>query len=197
MFLFDLETLGIDSTCVVLSAAITHFESEDKIPVEDLTSDLAIQEYHKYVCNSCYVKFDALEQKKINRSVTPSTLDWWKKQADIPRNLALRPSANDLSVVQGVEVLRRYITDHGGNKQLVWARGSLDQMAIDSLCRSVDIEPLFMYNRWRDVRTAIDFLANTDNGYCEIKNFNPDSHVIKHDPRNDCALDIMMMLYYV
>jgi hypothetical protein len=51
---------------------------------------------------------------------------------------------------------------------------------------------------WRDVRTAIDLLASeSKGGYALIPGFNPDLHVVKHIPQNDCALDIMELLYHV
>ena len=185
MFLFDVETLGIESTSVILSAAITYFDFDQK------------KYYQDYVNDSCFVKFDRAEQERLGRVVTPSTLEWWEKQAEIPRKVSLEPSKDDLSAVEGIERMRSYINANGGANQIIWARGSLDQMAIDSLCRAVDIEPLTRYNNWRDVRTAIDFLSNTaSNGYCKIKNFNPDLFVVKHDPRNDCALDILMLTQY-
>ena len=185
MFLFDVETLGIESTSVILSAAITYFDFDEK------------KSYQEYVQDSCFVKFDRAEQESLGRVVTPSTLEWWEKQAEIPRKVSLVPSKSDYSAIEGITTLKKYIDANGGNNQIIWARGSLDQMAIDSLCRAVDLEPLTRYNNWRDVRTAVDFLSSTaSNGYCKIKNFNPDLHVIKHDPRNDCALDIMMLTQF-
>lgn len=181
-FMFDIESTGIESTSVILSAAITYFDFDEK------------KSYQEYVQDSCFVKFDRAEQESLGRINTPSTLEWWEKQAEIPKSVSLYPSRDDLSARIGIEIMRTYINTHGGANQIIWARGSLDQMAIDSLCRAIDIEPLTRYNNWRDVRTAIDFLSSTaNNGYCKIKNFNPDLHVIKHDPRNDCALDIMML----
>ena len=185
MFMFDIETIGIESTSAILSAAIVRFDFDDK------------KSYADYVNDACFVKFDIQEQLNMGRVSTKGTLDWWKKQADIPKQVSLVPSDNDVSAKEGLSILKKYIDDNGGNNQIIWARGSLDQMAIDSLSRDVDFEPLFMYNMWRDVRTAVDFLSSTaKNGYCKIKNFNPDLEVIKHDPRNDCALDILMMTQY-
>jgi len=185
--MFDVETMGVESTAIVLSASIVFFDADTKV-------ESSPELYWKYVNDACFVKFDAKEQaKKYNRTVTQSTLDWWKKQAEIPRNLALKASEEDLSASEGIEKLRNYINSNGGSKQLVWARGSLDQVVIDSLCRNLDVESLFMYNMWRDVRTAIDMISGYN--YCGVKNFKQDHHTIKHDPRHDCALDIMMLVY--
>jgi len=81
-------------------------------------------------------------------------------------------------------------------KHTMWARGSLDQLVIDSLAKKFDLQPLTDYNRWRDVRTAVDILYGTTNGYCEIEypNFER-AACIKHHPVHDCALDAMMLMY--
>lgn len=196
MFLFDVETLGVESTSVVLSAAITFFDFNDKI--ENPTAGNLLSEYNRYVMTSKVVKFNTLEQSQNGRVSTEDTLEWWTKQSQMARDASLYVNSNDLSTADGINQLRSYIDAHGGNKQIVWARGSLDQMVIDSLCRTANVQPLFMYNMWRDVRTAIDLLATeSKGGYAEIPNFNPDLHVVKHLPENDCALDILTMLYHV
>ena len=78
-----------------------------------------------------------------------------------------------------------------------WARGNLDQLVMDSIEEQCEITPIFYYARWRDVRTAVDFLYGTSNGYCKVdyEGFNPSLHITKHDPIDDCILDTMMLLY--
>jgi hypothetical protein len=63
--------------------------------------------------------------------------------------------------------------------------------------RQVKVEPVFAYSRWRDVRTAVDLLTLSKNGYCEVDHpeFLYERDVTKHNPIDDCALDIMMLLY--
>ena len=70
---------------------------------------------------------------------------------------------------------------------------------MDSLEERLGIEPVFSYNRWRDVRTFIDITYGTNNGYCEVDypGFNSHLDITKHDPVDDCIFDIMMMLYGV
>lgn len=192
MFMFDIETLGIESTSVILSAAITHFDFGDR----DMPSGK--ERYQDFYARSLFVKFNAKEQiEKYGRTITKSTLEWWSKQSELARQMSLDPSKNDVSCSDGISLLRNYVSKYGGTNQIIWARGSLDQVAIDSLCRVMNVDTLVMYNQWRDVRTAIDLLASdAKNGYCSIDKFNPDIWVNKHDPRADCALDIMMLLYH-
>jgi hypothetical protein len=196
MFMVDVETLGVESTSVVLSAAITRFDFTDI--VINATKDEMVSEYNRFVMTSKFVKFDAEEQRRLGRVETADTISWWAKQCELAKQMSVASSDLDVSVKEGIARMRSYINSHGGNNQIVWARGNLDQMALDSLCRSVGEEPLFMYNMWRDVRTAVDLLAtDSRNGYAVIPNFNHDLYVTKHIPQNDCALDILQMLYMV
>jgi hypothetical protein len=182
-FMFDIETLDTESTAVVLSAAIIHFDSD------------STESYHELVDRACFIKFKIKEQLAIGRSSSKETIAWWERQSTLAQEVSQKPSDKDLSAIEGLNILKNYITQHGGNNQIFWARGSLDQMAIDSLAKSFGVEPIARYSAWRDTRTAIDLLAeNGERGFCEIPGFNPDLHVVKHIPQNDCALEILMFL---
>ena len=186
MFIFDVETLGVESTSVVLSAAIIHFDPED------------LPTYQQLLDNACFVKFHAKDQiKRLNRSVDKGTLDWWDKQHSYIKEVSLNPSLSDVTPEDGIQLLKDYMAKFPkATQQTMWSRGSLDQMVIDSLAKLVDVEPITSYNVWRDVRTAIDLMYGGTNGYSEVyhKEFNRAS-VIKHHPVHDCALDTMQLLY--
>lgn len=186
MFIFDVETLGVESTSVVLSAAIIHFNPEEQPNFQKLLDD------------ACFVKFAAKDQiKRLNRTVDKGTLEWWSKQHSYVKEVSFDPSVGDVTVEGGLQFLRDYMAKFPKSKeQTMWARGSLDQLAIDSLAKSVDQEPITGYNVWRDVRTAVDLLYGTTNGYVEVDHpeFNRAS-IIKHHPVHDCALDAMQLLY--
>jgi len=183
MFMFDVETLDIESTAVVLSAALVHFTPEDN--------------YQSLLDKCLFVKFNSKDQiERHKRTVGQSTLDWWKDQHPHVRAQSFDPTSGDLTAEEGIEKLHEYIAEHGGNQQLCWARGSLDQMVIDSLCHRVDLEPMFRYNYWRDVRTAVDCLTGSQNGYCKVDHPDFEPHqVIKHHPVHDCALDAMQLMF--
>ena len=189
MFMFDIETLGIESTTVVLSAAIIHFDPE-------VDTNISFKEL---VQRGLLVKFDAKDQvKRLNRTMTKSTLDWWNKQGEHQQKLSFVPDASrDMISENGIEAIRKYINQYhrGADPQTltIWARGSLDQMAIDSLALKAEVEPIAPFNRWRDVRTAIDLMTDSKNGYCTVRDLNRDE-VAKHDTVHDCALDILMLL---
>jgi 3' exoribonuclease, RNase T-like len=186
MFMFDVETLGVESTCVVLSAALIHFDPEMRPTYQDLLD------------NACFVKFDAKDQiQRLKRTSSLSTLEWWKNQHEYVRKLALDPSKEDVTPEVGIELLHNYMNKFkNADKQTMWARGSLDQMAIDSLAVKVGMQEITGYNMWRDVRTAVDIMFGTTNGYVEVDHPLFKRHeVIKHHPVHDCALDAMQLMY--
>lgn len=186
MFLFDVETLGVDSNAVILSAALIHFDPTKKPSYQDLLDD------------ALFVKFYAKEQVEMGRSVDKNTLQWWKGQHPHVQDVSLKPNADqDQSAVTGVQLLQQYVNKYDPNHEAtMWARGSLDQIVIDHLTGKLDLEPITGYNRWRDVRTAVDLLTGSSNGYCDVDYPGFDrSEVIKHHPVHDCALDAMMLMY--
>lgn len=187
MYMFDIETLGVESTTVILSAAAIKFDP-NKL---DLT-------YDDYLAEAFFVKFDVQDQvKNYKRTIDKSTMEWWATQHDYVRKISFIPSKNDdVSVIDGLNLLYEYVGEQDGSNTF-WSRGSLDQMAIDSLCKAADKPLIAPYNCWRDVRTALDCLCSTTkNGYCQLKiDFDKSSTVIKHHPVHDCAYDIMMLLH--
>lgn len=185
MLMFDIETLGVESTAVILSAAIIHFNPDDKPTYDDLLN------------KALMVKFDAADQiKRLNRTVDKNTMAWWNEQSPWIRDLVLKPSPLDVKAEEGLALLAEYVKKYNGEEQTMWARGSLDQMAIDSLSKCLDLQPITHYSKWRDVRTAVDLIYCSTNGYCKVVHPDfRDSMVSKHHPVHDCALDIMMLLY--
>ena len=185
-----METLAVESTAVILSAAIAHF---DFSPSEDLN-----EEFGSLVGRSLYVKLDSkIQAQQYNRAVDKSTLEWWAKQGEFVRDLCFKPSKQDLNPMVAMQALREYINKHSnGERNIIWTRGSLDQMVTDSLCKAIGIDTLAHYSDWRDVRTAVDLLAeSSNNGYCQLSRpFNRDL-AVKHIPTHDIALDILMLKY--
>lgn len=186
MFLFDIETLGVESTAVVLSAALIHFDPSKEPTYQDMLDD------------ACFVKIKAKDQiDRLKRTVDLGTLEWWKNQHEYVRKVSFDPSSDDLSPEDALTQLHNYMNKFpNAHKETMWARGSLDQMAIDSLAVKLGMQPITGYNMWRDVRTAVDIMYGTSNGYVEVDH--PDfirHNVIKHHPVHDCALDAMQLMY--
>jgi hypothetical protein len=183
-YLFDVETLSKRSSAVILSFACIHFDVDETYTYEELLE------------SAFFVKFDAQDQiKRLNRSVNKSTIDWWAKQCEVVRKKSFVPSKTDINFEDGYDLFRQWVHSKKDPKGIVWARGNLDQLVMDDMEEQLGIEPVFPYSRWRDVRTAIDFLTDSGNGYCKVPGFDPQAKVYKHDPVHDCAYDVMMLLY--
>lgn len=183
-FCLDVETLSVESTCVVLSAAIVYFDFESEFTYQDLLD------------RALFVKFDAREQADMGRHVSKSTLEFWKEQSPEVRALAINKHPSDVSAVDGLARIKEYIAKHGGSNTYFWQRGTLDSTSLESLCRSVGVEAITNYNNWMDVRTAIRLTKETSNprGYCKVPDFDP-IVVDKHHPVPDIAYDVMMLRY--
>lgn len=183
-FMVDVETLDVESTAVILSAAIVYFDPSDpNVTFEELVE------------RSLYVKLNAREQLENGRSKSKSTVEWWMKQGQDIQDLCLKPSPKDLSVEEALRRMREYVDANGSKDSFFWARGSLDQMSLESLARKFD-QPFFAdYNAWMDVRTAIRLIKETAKwtGYCDIPDFNRDL-VNKHNPIDDIALDVLQLV---
>ena len=186
IFIFDIETLGVESTAVVLSAALIHFDPETQPTYQDLLD------------NAVFVKLKAKDQiERLKRTVDLGTIEWWKNQHEYTRTVSFDPAKDDITGEDAITILHNYMNKFPNSQnQTMWARGSLDQMAIDSLAKKVDMQPITYYAQWRDVRTAVDILYGSINGYVEVEHENFARHqVIKHHPVHDCALDAMMLMY--
>jgi len=189
MFMFDVETLGIASDSVVLSMACIQFDPTTNPTYKELKE------------SAFFVKFDAKDQvNRLNRKIDKSTVEWWGKQCQNVKIKSLIPSSNDVTVEKGLEQFWSWVESKNDKKSYVWARGNLDEIVLRSLeyqATGDKDNTVFAYNRWRDVRTAVDFLTSNFNGYCQVDHpdFNFDIDVTKHNPIDDCASDIMMLLY--
>ena len=184
MFMIDIETLGSESTSVILSLCCIYFDPNKTNTLKELES------------NSIFVKFDTVEQLNLGRTYEKSVMDWWTSRPLETQQMSFIPSNDDVKVRDGLTLFTEYLKEYNkDNKAIYWQRGGLDQLCLGSLCKVVlDDKDLLPFWRWRDVRTAIDIMYNSNNGYCEV---NPEvlnrGEIKKHNPIHDCALDIMML----
>jgi hypothetical protein len=190
MFIFDVETLGKESNSVILSMAAIYFEP-DKEPSHTQLRDSAF-----------FVKFDVQDQiKRLNRKVGKTTIEWWSKQCENARNKSFKPRADDIQFEIGYEAMRQWANTKNDLKCWVWARGNLDQLVLDSMEEQLELKPIWPFSRWRDIRTAVDFLYGTTNGYVEVDTpawveaFDSKLHITKHNPIDDCVFDAMQLMY--
>jgi hypothetical protein len=193
MFVFDVETLGKESNSVILSMAAIYFNPDKQPGHKELFED------------AFFAKFDVQDQmKRHNRKVGKTTMQWWAKQCENVRVKSFKPNpAIDVKFEDGYEAMRQWAATKNDNKCYVWARGNLDQLVLDSFEEQLGLTPIWDFARWRDVRTAVDFLYGTTKGYVKVDTppwmeiFDKDLHITKHNPIDDCVLDAMMLMYGV
>ena len=191
MFMLDVETAAKTTEAVLLSVGIVYFDPAKKPSVTDMRSD------------SVFVKFDAAEQiKKYHRKTQKSTMDWWMKQSDEAKKYSLIPNKElDQTLEDGMENLRKFVKEHNASfSDYCWVRGFLDSMIMDSVEEQLEIKPIFNYNKYRDVRTALDFLYNSTNGYPDYEYPYDDPYddigtLIAHHPVDDSIRDAVLMIY--
>lgn len=191
MFIFDVETLGKESNSVILSMAAIYFDP-DKGP-----------SYKEMYDDAFFVKFDVVDQmKRLDRKVGKTTMQWWAKQCDNVKIKSFKPNpAVDVKFEDGYEQMRQWAESKNDSKCYVWARGNLDQLVLDSFEEQLELTPIWPFQRWRDVRTAVDFLYGVNTGYVTVEvppwveSFDPALHVTKHNPIDDCCYDAMMLMY--
>ena len=188
-FCVDIETLGTESTSVVLSAAIVWFEIKPDVLVSELRKQ------------SCFVKFRVREQiYNYDRITSIDTQNWWRDQSQEAKEVSLLPTKNDMSVIDGIEKLRSFYNDSGGKKSnYIYSRGTLDSTCLDSLCRVAKIPPLWHYAQHRDVRSVVDCMfkksyngnVKIDKSLCQDYDENL---ICLHNPIDDCIKDICMLI---
>ena|ERR1039458_2061241 len=189
MYSVDIETLGLESNAVILSAAIIHF---------DLEKD-AFVTFEELIQRSLTVKISVMPQVAgpKGRQIDKSTVDWWGKQSPDAKHGSFETSSRDLMPIIAIDQLRDYIETYSNGDDIFWARGGMDQMILDSFCRSFKQPVLTKYWQWRDFRTAIDLLSDKKvidrTAESIIPGFDM-SKVIKHIPAHDAAYDLLQLL---
>lgn len=186
MFVFDVETLGKKSDSVILSMAAIYFNPDERPSPQQMRDD------------AFFAKFDVRDQHtRLKRSINKPTVEWWQKQCDNVRKVSFVPNEIDCRFEDGYEAMRKWAESKNDPKCWVWARGNLDQLVLDDIEEQCGLEPIWFFNRWRDVRTGVDFLCNTQDGYADVDypGFESLRDIYKHNPIDDCLLDAMMLMY--
>lgn len=184
-FVVDIETLGKYDSSIVLSIGAVWFDPEEDFEYLDLVEK-----------QSFFVKLNAKQQKEeLKRTACKSTIEWWKGQNDIAKKVLI-PTYMDISGKGAIEALNEFIKQAPGfdqNESVIWVRGSLDYPVLSHLAESCGLELAFGYHRIRDIRTAIDILYNSNNGYTTTSK--PCVGFVAHDPVHDSARDAMLLVY--
>lgn len=189
MLFYDIESLGVNSDSVLLSAALVYVD-----PKENKTYDEVIKDV-------CFVKFDVMEQLvKYKRKIDQGTIEWWEKQSLHARKISIIPNKElDVSAEVGLATLKQYAKQYKSGTT-VWARGGMDQSITEHLFKQINVAPFAYFNSFRDLRTAIDIFYNGSSGYSVVSSEAPGfdkSKVIKHDPCHDIVYDAFQLYHGV
>lgn len=130
MFVYDLETLGVNETAVILSIGCVYIDSMEPCSYQDLMQ------------KSFFVKLDAKYQiEKLHRQVTSSTLDWWKKQSAAARETSYKPSNRDVTPEVALQLLRNFVYGHTKQSRVkCYTRGSMDVIVTEHLANQVNMK---------------------------------------------------------
>jgi hypothetical protein len=109
----DLETLGTDTDCIVISIGAVRFRMGVRDDIKTITQPP----------RSFYARLDDEEQRQRGRSETPDTLDWWDRQSDEARAVL------DVEGEPVASVLSRFSEFCTGAKR-VWGNGNMFDNAI-------------------------------------------------------------------
>lgn len=179
----DIETLGTKQDSVILSLGMIAVNLSEEFGYDDI--------------EKFFIKFDAKDQKeRLGRKVYKDTVEWWKKQDKKVQESQLKAYNTDVSLEEGLTQAAAWMKNVEGyhsKDSWVWTRGLMESFLLEHACEQVGRSPLFPFNKVRDVRTAVDILTGTRNGYIETTM--DTSNLDKHDPVNDVILDAFMLRY--
>ncbi|HSG91748.1 MAG TPA: 3'-5' exoribonuclease [Pseudomonadales bacterium] len=177
--LFDLETLDLRPSAVVLSAAFIPFEFGGSRSFEDL------------VASANVIRFPIRPQVAAGRTICSDTLRWWTSPA-IPAGLLNAqidptPNASMGHICARLSIVRRLFNSEPLENVRWWCRGpALDGAVLGSLCSDAGVDAPWRYDRLRDVRTVLEALA--------IPYPSPrPAGFVSHDPAHDAALDALAL----
>lgn len=139
----DLETLGTDPDCVVVSIGACTFDLKEGKVVDTFYSVLGIQ-----------------DQLNKGRTINADTLAWWMKKSDDARQVF---NTDSLHPVEILSSFSQWISTNIPDKKRVraWGNGSqFDLSIMDSLYRNY-LQPVpWEYWNTMDLRTFRRFVAN-------------------------------------
>tara|TARA_Y100001973_G_C5139990_1_gene302428 strand:- start:508 stop:1116 length:609 start_codon:yes stop_codon:yes gene_type:complete len=182
----DLETMDVYPSAVILSLGICSGNWGDE------TFDSLLFEGKEYI-------FKAKQQvTNHRRTVNQGTVDWWNKQGEEAQHIFKSSDKYDIEDLP--TLLWDYVQDNNLKRGgMVLARGPhFDIPMIDDVCRDMEIDSPFPWYAIRDVRSIIDTIYGTTNGYPPNKKeflnrMSSEHSLVKHNALHDCIIDALMI----
>jgi hypothetical protein len=138
--MIDLETLGQNENCVILSIGATFFD------------------INKKEIGAAFYMPISIEEQMEKRVISPSTLKWWMGQSNAAKKVF---SEQGQSLVDALENFEYWIKQHSKIKTLnVWGNGStFDISIIEHAFRQYGYKIPWQYWNVMDLRTFKRFMA--------------------------------------
>ena len=164
-FMVDIETLGNEPGCVVLSIGAVQFNMAG-------------------VYQQFYKRIDIAEAVVIGLTADPSTIKWWKEQS---------PQAYAAAFYEGVahspyEALSELnIFFAGALPKQVWTFGNFDLPILETVYDMLELPTPWSFRDFRDVRTLLSFSLNITRRMASIPHHALDDAVAQaYDVINAC-----------
>ena len=178
----DLETLGIASNSVIISAGVTVSRYEDK--------DITFQEL---ISNGLERKFDIKEQITLKRAVNDKVVKWWYEQSPEARKILI-PSPTDVSLYTFYDDLVKFFKDKEIDIKKVdfYDRRSFDLSKLEYLFveeQKVDVP--WDFHKEYEVSTALKYMGFDRYGGIFVKDI---EGAVYHNALHDAAIDHLRIL---
>ena len=185
VMVMDAESLGTKDSAVVLSYGMVITDPSVEKTFEEIYRD-----------DTLYIKLSIKDQVSKGRTIDKSTLEWWKKQGAEASHV-LSPSKDDVTVEAALSMIDNFMSQKNFNpkQSTSWSRGLIDHRWLEDMCKMVGRNSLVPFWMPREIRTQIDCLKGTKNGYIpEIREPLENSGVlIKHHAAHDTILDYLQL----
>ena len=138
--MLDLETLGVEPGCMILSIGAVGFSPYEKgIRTVDKTHDF-------------YTNVNIKSQQLLGLGFNAGTLEWWMEQSNEAKEMLFK---DEKSIRTACQNLVDFWDDN--QYEYVWGHGSIFDVAIiEYIFRKLDIETPWKFYNIRDTRTLFD-----------------------------------------
>jgi 3' exoribonuclease, RNase T-like len=137
--MFDLETLDVKPSAVILSLGAVKFDPREK-GIDPNAPKLSLR-----------ISVD--EQSLLGRSISESTLEWWSTQSKEAQEAAFSDEGR-IPLVEAVDHFHKFVW----NSDRIWSQGSFDVNIMEHLYTSLNRPYAWQYWQVRDSRTLFDFI---------------------------------------
>lgn len=137
--MFDLETLDINPSAVILSLGAVRFDP--------LAGGIAPD------APRLSLRIDIDEQSTIGRTINEDTIAWWATQSPEAQEAAFAEEGR-VPLSDAVEQFHKFVW----NTDRIWSQGNFDIVIMEHLYKSLSKPYTWQYYQVRDSRTLFDFI---------------------------------------